>query len=79
MNLSVLPDEIIRHIKKYLYKKCGECNNNVIAILGQFNVTMQYYRAIFNDDFPFPRIHKTYDFICNNCITQLNLNFIKPL
>ncbi len=79
MNLSVLPDEIIRHIKKYLYKKCGECKNNVIAVLGQFNVTTQYYRAIFNDDYPFPRIHKTYDFICNHCITQLNHNFIKPL
>jgi len=79
MNLTTLPDEIIRHIQKYLYKKCGECKNNVITALGQFDVTTQYYRAIFNDDYPFPRIHKTYDFICNNCITQLNLNFIKPL
>jgi len=79
MNLKPLPDEVIRHIQKYLYKKCGECKNNVIADLGQQNVTTQYYRDIFNDDFPFPRIHKTYDFICNHCIEQLKKDFIKPL
>jgi hypothetical protein len=79
MNLNPLPDEIIRHIQKYLYKKCGECKNNVIADLGQLDITTIYYRAIFDDNFPFPRIHKTYDFICNQCIKQLKNEYIKPL
>ena len=30
-------------------------------------------------DFPFPRIYKSYKYLCNNCIKELNEKLIAPL
>jgi len=77
--LKYLPNEIVRYIQQYLYVKCDECDQYELPSSGLSNVTTIYYRAIFNDDFTFPRIYKTHPVLCKNCIEKLKKEFIKPL
>jgi hypothetical protein len=77
--LDYLPIDIKRHIKSYLFFKCDECENEFVEQEGKKNATTIYYRAIFDDDFPFPRIYKSYKFICIHCIDNLKKDYIKPL
>jgi len=77
--LKYFPREIVWVIKSYIYVNCGECKKECIENEGIKDVTTIYYRAIFNDDFPFPRIYKSYKFICNDCLIKLKKEFIKPL
>jgi hypothetical protein len=75
---SVSPD-IVRKIKSYIFVKCSECDNEHLQDDVLFKVTTIYYREIFNDDFPFPRIYKTHPVLCKNCTEKLKKEFIKPL
>ena len=77
--MNNLPKEIILNIKKYLFSMCEECNKEYYSNDLECNVTTIYYKAIFDDDFPFPRIYKTYKYICKNCIIDLNEKLIAPL
>ena len=77
--LKYCPREIVRLIKSYIYVNCGECKLECIYSEGLTDITTIYYRAIFNDDFPFPRIYKSYKFICNKCLDNLKKEYIKPL
>lgn len=77
--MNSLPKEIVLNIKEYLITKCYECNNNFYVHSLEHDITTIYYKAIFDDDFPFPRIHKTYKYICQKCIKDLNEKLIAPL
>ena len=79
MIYSNLPNEIKLYIINFLLIKCDECKNEIKYDKIKRNVTTIYYRAIFEDDFPFPRFHKTYNFICIDCINNLKEEYIKPL
>ena len=77
--MNELPDDIIFNIKDFLFEMCLECNNKCYIDNLRKNITTTYYKDIFNDDFPFPRIHKTYKFICNRCISNLKKQLIIPI
>jgi hypothetical protein len=77
--LSKLPKDIIHHIQNYLFEKCNECNKEYIAHEMDYDVTTIYYKAMFDDDFPFPRIYKSYKYLCKKCIKELNEKLIAPL
>ena len=77
--LKNCPIEIVRLIKSYIYVNCGECGKECISSDGLTNTTTIYYRAIFDDNFPFPRIYKSYSFICYKCLDKLKDEYIKPL
>lgn len=77
--LDRFPFEIKDCIKSFLFIKCDECKLEFVEQEGKKHATTIYYRAIFDDDFPFPRIYKTYRFICNDCIDHLKKDYIKPL
>ena len=79
MQFLNLPKELILKIKEYLIAKCNECNNNFPVYDLEYDITTIYYKAIFDDDFPFPRIHKTYKFLCKKCIIDLKEKLIAPL
>ena len=73
------PKEIVKHIFEFYYVKCQECNKIIEFDKIQKNVTTIYYRAIFEDDYPFPRIYKHFDYICLQCVEDLKEEYIKPL
>jgi len=77
--LKLIVSDLVRTIKSYIYVKCSECEEEHLHNDVLFNVTTIYYRAIFDDDFPFPRIYKTHPVLCKNCIEKLKKEFIKPL
>lgn len=74
-----LPNEIIQHVFKFYYTKCQECNKMIEFDKIKKNVTTIYYKAMFEDDYPFPRIHNHFDYICIKCIDDLKEEYIKPL
>jgi hypothetical protein len=74
-----ISNDLIRYIKSYLYAPCGECNKEYLTNELDHNVTTVYYRAYFDDDFPFPRIYKSYKYLCKKCIKELNEKLIAPL
>jgi hypothetical protein len=77
--LKSIASDIIQIIKSYIYVQCSECEVDHLQDDVLFNTTTIYYREIFNDDFPFPRIYKTHPVLCKNCIENLKKEFIKPL
>ena len=77
--LKSIAYDLVRTIKSYIYVKCSECENEHLQDDVLFNVTTIYYRSIFDDDFPFPRIYKTHPVLCKICIKNLKKEFIKPL
>ena len=77
--MNHLSNDLLRYIKSYLFTNCGECNKEHIAHDMDHDVTTIYYKAIFDDDFPFPRIYKSYKYLCKNCIRELNEKLIAPL
>lgn len=77
--MEILSKDVLLYIKSYLFTKCGECNIEHIADEMDHDVTTIYYKAIFDDDFPFPRIYKSYKYLCKNCIKELNEKLIAPL
>lgn len=77
--MNNLSNDLILYIKEFLYTKCGECMKDICINEMDRNVTTIYYKAIFDDDFPFPRIYKSYKFLCKNCIKELNEKLIAPL
>tara|TARA_B100000927_G_C16280804_1_gene395445 strand:- start:346 stop:597 length:252 start_codon:yes stop_codon:yes gene_type:complete len=79
MIYSNLPNEIKLHIINYILVKCDECKNERKYDEIKRDVTTIYYKAIFDDDFPFPRFYKSYNFLCINCINNLKKEYIKPL
>lgn len=81
MIFASLPDELKSKILKYIFINCDECNNNVLYNKDKVftDVTTTYYRSLFDDNFPFPRIHKCYKYICVDCINKLKQQYIKPL
>lgn len=74
-----LPNEIINYIFDFYYTKCQECHKKISFDKIQKNVTTIYYRAIFDDDYPFPRIYKHFDYVCLNCLEEFREEYIKPL
>jgi len=76
--MNNLPNELIINIKRFLFMNCGECMKEQCINDMESNVTTIYYKAIFDDDFPFPRIYKSYKYLCNNCINELNEKLIAP-
>jgi len=79
MIFASLPDELKRKIVKYILINCDECNKEVLYNNVLTNVTTTYYKSIFDDNFPFPRIYKCYNYICFDCINKLKEQYIKPL
>ena len=77
--LKSISSDIDQIIKSHIYVKCCECDKEQLQEDVLFNVTTIYYREMFNDDFPFPRIYKTHPILCKNCIEKLKKEFIKPL
>tara|TARA_B100001093_G_C26066531_1_gene692723 strand:+ start:36 stop:275 length:240 start_codon:yes stop_codon:yes gene_type:complete len=77
--MNTLSNDLIIYIKGFLFTKCGECMKERYVNEMEYNVTTIYYKAIFDDDFPFPRIYKSYKYLCNNCINELNEKLIAPL
>jgi hypothetical protein len=77
--LNRFPFEIKHYIKSFIFIKCDECCLEFVEQEGKKDATTIYYRAIFDDNFPFPRIYKSYRFICCGCIDKLKQEFIKPL
>lgn len=75
----MLPSEINNLIKEYIYVNCEECNIKFNVDKKNCNITMIYSNEIFNDDFPFPRIYKSFKYICNNCIQKLKAQNIKTV
>jgi hypothetical protein len=77
--MNNLSNDLIIYIKKFLFTKCDECMKERCITEMESNITTIYYKAIFDDDFPFPRIYKSYKYLCNNCIKELNEKLIAPL
>jgi hypothetical protein len=77
--LKKLPNEIVNYIESYVYINCEECRKKYVESEGRKDITTIYYRAIFDDDFPFPRIYKYHKFICNYCLCKLKEEYIKPI
>ena len=77
--MEKLPLELVIYIKKFVFIKCCECKNEIIDNNILKNVTTTYYKNIFDDDYPFPRIHKTYKYLCNKCVLDLKKEKIIPL
>lgn len=75
----MIPDDVVFQIKSFVFVKCDECKKEKTPKETLQNITTTYYRSIFDDDFPFPRIYKTYKYICKNCIKNLKKNNIAPL
>ena len=71
--------DLINYIKGYLFTNCGECMKEKCINDMDYDVTTIYYKAIFDDDFPFPRIYKSYKYLCKSCINELNEKLIAPL
>lgn len=72
-----LPKDIVKLIKSYVFTNCERCKNLFNVNYGNLNITTVYAREFFNDDYPFPRIFKTYKYICNKCIDNLKDENIK--
>lgn len=66
--MNNLPKEINQIINEYLLADCQECHRKVLNF--KKNITT-VYNVYFDDDFPFPRIHKSYDYLCLDCIEKL--------
>ena len=79
MKIEKLPEELVLNIKEYLFVKCDECNKENIIHDVECNVTTTYYNNVFNDDFPFPRLYKSFDYVCKKCLKDLNEKLIRPL
>ena len=79
MKIENLPKELVLNIKEYLFVKCDECNKENIINELDYDVTTIYYNNVFNDDFPFPRIYKSFDYVCKKCLKDLNEKLIRPL
>lgn len=78
--LKNLPIDIINQIKLFLYVKCDECKKEILFNEKFHKITTIYYKYMFDDEFPFPRIHKFYENICEKCIDILNINEdVKPI
>ena len=54
--LKSISSDIDQIIKSHIYVKCSECDKEQLQQDVLFNITTIYYREMFNDDFPFPRI-----------------------
>ena len=74
-----LPEELILNIRNFLFIKCEECNNIYTLDEIEKDVTLTYYKNIFDDDFPFPRIYKSYKYLCKKCIIDFKEKLIAPL
>lgn len=74
-----LPSDIIQLIKSYVFANCERCINLFNVKYSNVNITTVYAKEFFNDDFPFPRIFKSYKYICNKCIDELKGEDIKRI
>ena len=79
MKIENLPEELVLNIKEYLFIKCDECNKENTINEVDYDVTTIYYNNVFNDDFPFPRIYKSFNYVCKKCLKDLNEKLIRPL
>lgn len=74
-----LPKDIVKLIKSYVFANCERCINLFNVKYSNVNITTVYAKEFFNDDFPFPRIFKSYKYICNKCIDELKGEDIKRI
>lgn len=74
-----LPKDIVKLIKSYVFANCERCKNLFNVKYNNVNITTVYAKEFFNDDFPFPRIFKSYKYICNKCIDELKGEDIKRI
>tara|TARA_B100000886_G_scaffold71038_2_gene45198 strand:+ start:17010 stop:17252 length:243 start_codon:yes stop_codon:yes gene_type:complete len=74
-----LPQELILSIRDFLFVECEECNKIYTLNEVEKDITMTYYKAIFDDDYPFPRIYKSFKYLCKKCIIDFKEKLIAPL
>ena len=66
-----LPLDIIFEIRSFLFKKCAYCDKEKYVDTMLKNVTTYYYCSLFDDDYPFPRIHGFFKYLCHPCKNRL--------
>jgi len=68
--MNILPEDIVEYICTFLFGTCWMCSQKKYCCDLTFDLQIQEYRTVFDDEFGFETIF-TIPSICDTCISNL--------